>query len=65
MLTRQPSVLEPALEGAAVCLDLGKSSSFHAVCQASKRAKEMEKYSDLEPCETNSMVMFSVVKEEK
>ena len=32
-------VLELALEGAAVCLDLGKSSSFHAICQASKRAK--------------------------
>lgn len=26
------SVLELALEGAAVYLDLGKSSSFHAVC---------------------------------
>lgn len=33
------SVLELALEGAAVRLDLGKPSSFHAVCQASKKAR--------------------------
>ena len=26
---------------------------------------EMEKYSDLEPCETNSLVKFSVGEEEK
>lgn len=44
------SVLDLTLEGAAVCLDLGKSSSFHAFCQASKKVRrEMEKYSDLEP----------------
>lgn len=43
------SVLDLTLEGAAVCLNLGKPSSFHAFCQASKKVRrEMEKYSDLE-----------------
>lgn len=42
------SVSDLALEGAAVCLDLGKSSSFHVFCQASKKVRrEMEKYHDL------------------
>lgn len=34
------SVLEPALEGAAVHLDLGKSSSFHRVCLTPRKHGE-------------------------
>lgn len=59
------SVLEPALEGAAV---FGPWKVFIFPCSLSgfqESQGEMEKYSDLEPCETNSMVKFSVVKEEK
>lgn len=36
--TQLRSILELALEGAAVCLNLGKSSSFQIICQASKEA---------------------------
>ena len=60
------SVLEPALEGAAVCSDLGKSSSFHAACQASKKARGKWKNTTVwNHVKRTSVVEFSVGKEEK
>ena len=47
--------------------DLGKSSSFHVVCQASKKASRGGWKNTViwSPCESNKLIEFRVGKEEK
>lgn len=47
-------------------LDLGKSSYFHSVCQASKEVRGKWKNTVIwNQCETNKLLEFSVAKKEK